>query len=487
MRGSLLTLLVTSASVLTFSGEVWASNPSPGTTDQLDASLDEDPAIYGGTDVVSCGWPTTVSLGGCTGTLVHPQVVIYAAHCGTNIPRVYFGESANAPRRTVQTSACRTNPSYNGGASGQDHAFCVLSQPQDDIPIVPILMGCETTVLQPGKDVTIVGFGNADTGPYGIKREVTTTINAITSGNEAYIGGGGKDSCQGDSGGPVYVKLDSSQGGDDTWRVFGITSYGGACGGGGYYSMMHIGMEWLETSLAEYNIDLTPCHASDGTWQPGPECRGFPYDPQSGGGAWGEGCSGGELSGYSMMCGPPFNSEPDDTPPTVAITAPADQTSYETMGAETVSVDITASADDGDGWGVQNVTLMINGMDVASDPAPPYEWSGVAFPPGAYSLQARAVDYAGNETISTPVMIGVDQDPEPPDPSTTGDGETDTGTDTGSDGTGTDGTGTGETGGDGDPDADGDKGCACSSSGEGAPTWAGLGLFGLVAWRRRRR
>jgi hypothetical protein len=45
----------------------------------------EDPeAIYGGETVAVCGWPTTVSMqGSCTGTLVHPQVVVYAQHCGS--------------------------------------------------------------------------------------------------------------------------------------------------------------------------------------------------------------------------------------------------------------------------------------------------------------------------------------------------------------------------------------------------------------------
>src|SRR5690606_11914233 len=164
-----------------------------------------------------------------------------------------------------------------------------------DIPIVPILMGCETDVLKPGQPVTIVGYGNADNGPYGIKREVITTINNITNQNEASIGGGGKDSCQGDSGGPVYVQLE-----DGSWRVFGITSYGGACGGGGMYSMMHPGIEWFEK---ESGIDLTPCHQADGSWMPTPACKGFPLEPGAGNSDWGTGCGGGPVGGQCVPCG----------------------------------------------------------------------------------------------------------------------------------------------------------------------------------------
>ena len=54
-------------------------------------------------------------------------------------------------------------------------------------------MGCETDILQPGQEVVIVGYGNADTGPYGTKREVTTTV-VQQNGQEINIGGGGKDS-----------------------------------------------------------------------------------------------------------------------------------------------------------------------------------------------------------------------------------------------------------------------------------------------------
>ncbi|GMV13474.1 MAG: trypsin-like serine protease [Polyangiaceae bacterium] len=260
-------------------------------------------AIYGGSKVKPCGWPTTVALGGCTGTLVHPELVIFAAHCmegGGGPSKVTFGDNENSPAFSVSTTSCKSDPKYYG-QSGRDVAFCKLSKPVTQVPIVPILMGCETQSLVAGAEVVAVGFGQANDGlGWGPKREVTMKLNSIKNG-EAFIGGAGKDTCYGDSGGPVYIQL-----GDGTWRVFGITSYGEYCGGGGYYSMMHTAIDWLEQTSG---IDLTPCH-QQGQWAPTAACSGFPKSPNLGGGAWAQGCATTDLSGPSATCGAPFGGGP---------------------------------------------------------------------------------------------------------------------------------------------------------------------------------
>ncbi|HEY0134000.1 MAG TPA: trypsin-like serine protease [Nannocystis sp.] len=476
-------------------GAAHASGPN-ALADALDPQ-----AIYGGTDVATCGWPTTVSMeGACSGTLVNPQVVIFAAHCGSNYNEVVLGESLNSPKRQLQVDFCKT---YQGQQSGTDFAFCKLKEPVLDVPIVPILMGCETEILQPGQEVTIVGFGDADTGPYGVKREVVTTINEIQN-NEAFIGGNGKDSCQGDSGGPVYVKLP-----DGSWRVFGITSYGGACGSGGYYSMMHLGMTWFEE---QSGIDLTPCHNADGSWQPGFGCQGFPTDPGPGGGAWPEGCGGGPVNAMSATCGGPFDPTPDMTPPTVTVTQPLD--GQELMGVDGVKVQVMIDAQDV-GWGMKEVRLTIDGVEIDGgvDNFPPYEFP-LTFPTGAYCIGAIAVDLADNMGTATPVCIGVNGPPPmPPEPETTGDessssgdleGSTgdaeDTGTppttsagatdDTGATGTPT----TGVTSDSGNPTAgatggegEGEGGCGCRSGHDPKDSLLALAGLGLLGLARRRR
>ena len=267
--------------------------------DEFDLVNPDDPSeVVYGNPTSTCEWPATVAMItpsgslNCSGSLVHPELVIYAAHCGTNYPQVYLGETTSSPARSVATSNCQTFPGYSGAGGGNDFAFCELATPVTDVPIIPPLMGSETNILQQGQAVTLVGFGYDEFGNIGTKREANTIINSITPSNEAFVGGTPQDTCQGDSGGPVYVQL-----ADGSWRVFGITSYGGACGTGGYYSMMHIGMEWFEE---QSGLDLTPCHTASGLSHFGSPNCGYDVPTTAGTGSWTSGCSAG--SSGSTCC-----------------------------------------------------------------------------------------------------------------------------------------------------------------------------------------
>jgi hypothetical protein len=343
-------------------------------------------AVTGGRLVDEGEFPAVVALGGCTGTLVRPDLVVYAAHCGTAISSVRFGPDSDAPERVVNTERCRSFPNARLG-DGTDLAYCVLAEAVSAVEPERILAGCELDDFRAGEAATIVGYGkDNDASVYGQKRVATSRIERI--GEEIFLESGAGDTCRGDSGGPVFIERLQPDGTLQR-RLVGVTSAGteSECGRGlAHYVNITRKLAWLETSS---QLDLSPCFDA-GSWAPTAACQ-------------------------AATCGERFEQPADFEPPSVVWTAPAEGSLHLPLkaGAEFVELELAVEAADA-GWGVEHVALALLTTDGAvlferRDGVPPYALARLRVPPGQFLLRAEARDFAGN-TSEALVAVRVGED-----------------------------------------------------------------------------
>ena len=271
-----------SIAALSLSSALLAASP-PSVPGPVDVHHDPGPqAIYGGEPVEPGDWPAVVAVNSgklCTGTLVAPDLVLTAAHCfdaptpgeGDEID-VYFGDTL-ASATVLQSPSWGSHPDFcypsDCGEDISDFAFVRLDNAVTIEPIPVITSQAELDeVMQVGTPLTFVGFGEDESGLLGagIKREVDASLTALNdSGREFRAGGGGKDTCQGDSGGPALVEVSPGE-----WRVAGVLSRGGECGGGGVYGVPFPELCWLRDASG---VDLLPegCASCDCVVLPVPE------------------------------------------------------------------------------------------------------------------------------------------------------------------------------------------------------------------------
>lgn len=206
--------------------------------------------IVGGVPAGTGAWPAVAWLdNGCSGVLLAPDLVVFAAHCGLNVSAAWFGDALTidvdddtgiAPAEDsgdvvkIAASRCEAFPNWSL-ASDDDIAYCALEYSTIAENAVPApLADCARDEIAVGHQVTLVGFGrDVPDDPPGEKRTVVASI--VDVGEEIQIGDATHGTCAGDSGSPAFMNLGVGQAYD--WRVAGILSTGLAgdgCGSGFY-------------------------------------------------------------------------------------------------------------------------------------------------------------------------------------------------------------------------------------------------------------
>lgn len=362
--------------------------------------------ILSGDALEACDWPMVVALDReCSGVLVHPELVLFAGHCGADLREALFGANSDEPVARATLERCAVHPDAKPGGR-DDFGFCWLARPMN-LPLVPIATGCEVAEVEPAAEVTLVGFGlEGNFGRFGVKRQGRVRITEV--GNVISTEGGSVDGCEGDSGGPVFIRTSTG-----AWRLLAIQSAGladGCVGSGGLHALAANALSWLEL---ETGLDVSPCSDPLGAWGAGPRCTGFPTNPAhtlpSGGESTGDLCSAeAALEPPSSACGPAFSENaPDARPPRLIIVAPSADSLIESDESGTAHVHVSIDVDDA-GSGVRSVSLTLSTPEQNTlrrlRELPPFDFDFEA-PIGVWQLTALATDHAGNAATSATSLV----------------------------------------------------------------------------------
>jgi len=209
-----------------------------------------------------------VGMGGCGGTLIGPDIVLGAAHCGG-----YVGQTVTIGTSIREVVDGRMHPSYNSDTSENDFFLHRLGSPVTTTG-AQVTLNNDPAAPWAGQALTILGLGLTSEGGSASDslRDVAVPTISDTGCESAYgssyvsdvmfcAGEGGKDSCQGDSGGPIVIRQDMEH------VLVGVVSFGIGCARPEYpgiYARVSAAIPWFQSvGCAEWGSSVNGlCGAS---------------------------------------------------------------------------------------------------------------------------------------------------------------------------------------------------------------------------------
>jgi endonuclease G len=211
----------------------------------------------------------------CSGTLIHPRIVVTAGHCfipsnRASVVALNASDQNHLDQAEIDTiRRMSQHPRYQQTREFSDISVIILRTASHVTPC-PVASTAEMAAAQ---ETTLVGFGNNDinsTRGFGVKRKVKVPITQIRrtpadnldqeeqelgfeSDLEFVAGAPGFDTCNGDSGGPAYIFDGANK------RLGGVTSRATnaathPCGDGGIYTRLDLHLDFVRQVARDAGI-----------------------------------------------------------------------------------------------------------------------------------------------------------------------------------------------------------------------------------------